>query len=347
MSETLGAGLRQAEELVRAGRPGRAAGVLRGVVAEFPHEPEAWCQLAAAYLGDGKPKPALEAARRAGQLANSEAAHRLSSIALTELGRHEEAVAAARQAVALEPGDWRCQLTLAEALGDAGAMRDAQQPDGHEAVAAARRAVELAPGEPRCFEVLGDIALRAHRWDIAEQAYQAALRLDPANRHARDNLRLVREKAGTPPPRAPGGQPLPPVTEPPPSAVDSVLSLVWPAIRTLSLVLALGPLALVIGGLPSPGPLHGWLGVVLLTFTGLYVTRVIRRIPAAARPGLHRIVLRSPFLVVTVLPLTVGALCLLIWTVIAVFSPGDLQLLVLSCLASALGAVLARLRRRR
>ncbi|MCO1580985.1 tetratricopeptide repeat protein [Crossiella sp. SN42] len=347
-------------------------------------EPEALCRQAAAYLANNKPKRALHAAERATELApDAEAPHRLRGIALTELGRHAEAVAAAREAVRLAPGDWRGQVALAEALGAGGAMLDPQRPEGHQAVAAARRAVELAPAEPRCFEVLGDIALRATRWDITEQAYLAALRLDPGNKHAKLNLDLVRKSAKNARPTgrpgepgagsragagpAPGAGPAAgtapgtahrpqtragsagdgqlPTGEPPPPPADAVARLLWPTARTLTLVLSLGSLALVIAGLPQPGPGHVWLGVLLLAATAVLAALPLRRLPATVRPRLVRILAGRPRLGLTTLLLGFGTLCLLAWTAISLFQPGDIQLPVLTCLSTAVAAVLARLRR--
>ncbi|MGO1049599.1 hypothetical protein [Crossiella sp. CA198] len=305
--------------------------------------PEALCRQAAAYLQHDKPKRALEAARRAAELnRDDEAPHRLASLALTELGRHPEAVAAAREAVRLAPADWRGQIALAEALGAGGAMLDPQRPEGHQAVAAARRAVQLNPAEPRCFEVLGDIALRAKRWDIADQAYQAALRLDPGNQHAKLNLALVRERAAAPP--APAGGQLP-SAEPPSPPATVVAAVLWPTVRTLTLVLSLGSLALIIGGLPEPGRGHVWLGVLLLAATGILAARPWRGLPSSARSKLLRILGTQPRLGLTVFALSLGVLCLVIWTIISLFQPGDLQLPVLTCLSCAVAAVLARLRR--
>ncbi|WHT20687.1 tetratricopeptide repeat protein [Crossiella sp. CA-258035] len=312
-------------------------------------EPEAWCRQAAAHLANGKPKRALQAAERATELApDAEAPHRLRGIALTELGRHAEAVAAAREAVRLAPGDWRGQVALAEALGAGGAMLDPQRPEGHQAVAAARRAVELAPAEPRCFEVLGDIALRATRWDIAEQAYLAALRLDPGNKHAKLNLDLVRKSAKSGQAPAPSGSADDaqlPTGEPPPLPADAVARLLWPTARTLTLVLSLGSLALVIAGLPQPGPGHVWLGVLLLAATAVLAALPLRHLPATVRPRLVRVLASRPRLGLTTLLLGFGALCLLAWTAISLFQPGDIQLPVLTCLSTAVAAVLARLRR--
>lgn len=313
-------------------------------------EPEALCRQAAAHLASNKPRRALQAAQRAAALATTaEWPHRLASIALTELGRHAEAVAAAREAVRLAPGEWRGQIALAEALGAGGAMRDPQRPEGHQAVAAAKRAVELAPAEPRCFEVLGDIALRAARWDIAEQAYLAALRLDPGNQHATLNLKLVHERAAAPAP-PPVAESLPTGEGAPPTegaVADAVARTLWPAARGLTLVLSLGSLALIIAGLPAPGPGHAWLGVLLLAATGVLVALPLRRLPVQGRAMLLRTVLIRPRLGLTVLTLGLSAACLLVWTAVSLFQPGDLQLPVLSCLSAALGAVLARLRRGR
>src|SRR5205085_871130 len=98
------------------------------------------------------PGEALRASGRALQLEPEEEwAHRLASLALGRLGRHADAIAAARQATRLDPENWRAQVRLALALlGSGTAHRQAWQVAG--------RAVELAPHEPEVHNTIGAMA---------------------------------------------------------------------------------------------------------------------------------------------------------------------------------------------
>ncbi|MFD1147445.1 tetratricopeptide repeat protein, partial [Saccharothrix hoggarensis] len=190
MSESIAAAVVRAAELTARGLPRKAIDLLRPVLVANPLHGEAWCRLAAAHLDAGEPDPALDAAKRALVLNGDTVwAQRLTALALSELGRHAEAVVAARECVRRKPDDWRCQVVLAEVL--------AEDPKGlHEAVDVARRAAHLAPSEARAFQVLGDAALRLRDWGTAERAYRTALRLDAGADDVRANLGTVRRKRG-------------------------------------------------------------------------------------------------------------------------------------------------------
>jgi predicted Zn-dependent protease len=81
-----------------------------------PDDGYAVCMLARCHLGRGDAVSALRAACAALRSTPDSAwGHRLRSIALVELGRHREAVTAARESVRLAPHDWHAhdQLSLA------------------------------------------------------------------------------------------------------------------------------------------------------------------------------------------------------------------------------------------
>ncbi|MGX7827277.1 tetratricopeptide repeat protein [Actinokineospora sp. 24-640] len=226
MAELIDAVLADAARLTAAGRPQAAIETLRPVIAEHPDHPGAWCGLAAALLDVGDAQHCLDAAKRAITLGEPAWAHRLASLALTELGRHEEAAISARESARRSPGDWRGYVTLAEALGPIAPA---------EALAAARRAVASAPEEPRTHEVLGSAAERAGDADAAREAYAESLRLDPTNPDVREALARLgrRTSAGgrfgdVPWERVTGWQEAEPEPEKPP-AVDWVLVDAEPA----------------------------------------------------------------------------------------------------------------------
>src|SRR5262245_12729414 len=177
----------RATRLSDEGRPRAAIAVLESALEVDPDHAAAWCRLSAAYLDIGEARESLDAAKRAMTLGEPAWAHRLASLALVELGRHDEAVVSAIEAVRRDPDDWRGLVTLAEALFFA-------EPE--QALRAARRAVELAPDEPRAHEVLGDAAMLAHDWMLAENAYRDALRLDPTNHEVTTKLDRVVRRPG-------------------------------------------------------------------------------------------------------------------------------------------------------
>ena len=96
------------------------------------------------------------------------------------LGQYEEAVAAYRAALHVQPGFRAAQLGLARsllALGDAAA-----------AIAAATTLIERESGDAEAWNVLGTARRLAGDYDGAEQAFRAAVRAAPAYAVARHNL---------------------------------------------------------------------------------------------------------------------------------------------------------------
>jgi predicted Zn-dependent protease len=102
----------------------------------------------------------------------------------------EEAIAAARQALRLDPGDVAAQVTLARGLLRAGQATPALE--------AAERAVALAPGDDGAHEALADARWLAGDEPGALAAYAALARRDgEAASRAVDKARdLYRSRAG-------------------------------------------------------------------------------------------------------------------------------------------------------
>ncbi|MEV0229736.1 hypothetical protein [Nonomuraea sp. NPDC050786] len=144
-----------------------------------------WCDEALARLTAGRPESALEAARRAADLdPGAEWAYRLISLAHERLGRDADAAPAAEQAVELARGSWPARLRLAAVLRRVpGRWR--------EAVEHATLAARFAPEEPGPEVMRGDLALLRGDHTCAEQAYRAALAIDPGHPQARVNLGLA------------------------------------------------------------------------------------------------------------------------------------------------------------
>jgi len=159
-----------------------AAGLARRAVGLDGANAYAWCLLAQAELGRGDHQAALAAASGARSLQpEGEWPHRLVAYALDRLGRHDEAVRSAREAVRLEPHAWQAHVTLARLLSN---MRS----DGAEALRSAERAVALAPHETQAHLTYALVSGASGRHDEAEAAVQRALELDPQDAAAHNEL---------------------------------------------------------------------------------------------------------------------------------------------------------------
>jgi cytochrome c-type biogenesis protein CcmH/NrfG len=299
--------LLRAAELTASGKPRQAIDLLRPLVAAHPRHAEAWCRLAAAHLDLGEADQALDSAKRAMALDGEPAwPQRLAALALSDLGRHQEAAVAARESVRRKPGDWRCYVVLAEVLADA--------PEGAvEAFDSALHASQLAPTEARAFQVLGDAALRMRDWGTAEHAYRSAIKLDPSDADSKANLATVQRRRSS---------------RPAPLQLNKVQ--VWRALRMLSLLLIGGGLLALIAGMPRPTPYLGFFTGALVLCCLVVVLRL--------RPFKLLFSLRK--LAVTVSLLAASALILVGWTVALLFGATTMQPLVLSWLCAVVGGAL-------
>ncbi|MFC4858141.1 tetratricopeptide repeat protein [Actinophytocola glycyrrhizae] len=304
----------QAARLADEGRPRAAIVVLESALATYPGNAAAWCRLSAVYLEVGEPQEALTAAKRAMPLGQPAWAHRLASLALVELERYEEAVVSAGEAVRRDPDDWRGLVTLAEALA---------RSEPEQAVRAARAAVALAPEEARAHEVLGDAAMLAHDWMLAERSYRDALVRDPANddviaKVARlasrpaDNARRRRKPVRT------RGEP----------GFDRVARVAWYlAVRRAAAWQAVLAVVLVFASL-------AWVGLGALLFVGVLAWRGFAGLPPGSRVPLPALWARAPLVVVACAALAVSYVALLVWTVVMAFGGVFVSLLVVAfCLA--------------
>lgn len=176
--------IERARALCELARFDDAAPLLRRAVAAEPQNADAWCLLAQAELGRRHDEDALQAAGTALSLApDDEWPHRLTSIALERLGRHEESLAMARAATRVAPYAWRAFVRLAHA-----AVRSGGRSGRNEALAAARQAVMLAPHEAEPHLALGAVARARKRYKEAESAFRTALAIDPQHSAAHNEL---------------------------------------------------------------------------------------------------------------------------------------------------------------
>ncbi len=176
--------LERARVLMAVGRHREAAVELARCLARRPDLANGWARLGSCRLTLDDLPGALEATERA-LAADPHCGYAwlVRCTVLVRLGRSDEAVRAADEAVRAAPGAWRAHQMRALALEHTG--------DEVGALAAARRAVELAPEQPAAHFVLGRVAGRGGRGELAEEAFRTVLRLDPEHSDARVNLTTV------------------------------------------------------------------------------------------------------------------------------------------------------------
>jgi tetratricopeptide (TPR) repeat protein len=186
------ADLQRARALLDVGRYDQARVALGEYLAGSPQSVEALCLLARSHQLGRDYEQMLDAADQAVTAAPaSEWAHRLRSIALGKLRLPIQALTAARRAVELAPYAWQPYVIMVDALlatGGADARRDAFR--------AAVHAQRLAPQEPEVHNSRGRVFQAISDPAAARRSYQEALRLDPQNPTARNNLAIVELRQG-------------------------------------------------------------------------------------------------------------------------------------------------------
>jgi tetratricopeptide (TPR) repeat protein len=313
----------KAARLSNEGRPHAAIAVLESALRVDPDHPVVWCRLSAAYLDVGDALESLDAAKRAMTLGGPAWAYRLASLALVELGRYDEAVVTAAEAVRRAPDDWRSLVALSEALA-----RD--QPE--QAIMAARAATDRAPEEARAHEVLGDAAMLAHDWMLAEHAYRDAARLDPANQDVAAKLERVVNRPGDDPRR----RRRPVRTRGVTPKFERPHRVAWyVAVRRPTRWLAGGTLVLLV---TSPPPRLALLGMALTLLVAVLAWRAWVGLPDGSRMSLSVLYAKLPLAVVAGVAASVSAVALLSWTATAA-----LDAPVRALLAVALGCALVSL----
>jgi tetratricopeptide (TPR) repeat protein len=176
----------RARTLIDLGRHEQAKAELAKALADDPASTEAWCLLAQCEQKAGDVNAMLYAAGQAlASNPDSEWAHRLQSLALHKLNRHQEAIAAGREAVRLAPNQWQQYVVLVTAMIPRLDLFRA------EAIWAADRAVELAPLHAETHLTRGVLAGAQGNLVEAERNYREALKLDPENAAARNNLATI------------------------------------------------------------------------------------------------------------------------------------------------------------
>jgi tetratricopeptide (TPR) repeat protein len=172
--------LSKIQHLVELGRYREARAEVAQYLATDPDSAIGLCLLATCELNLDKHHAALYAADRAlTTIPEEDWPLRLRALALHKLGESAAAVEAAEAAVRADPSFWANHHTLANV---------SVTVDKHTAHAAAAAAVELAPHQPEAYVTLGLTLSHLKRRREERAAYAEALRLDPENAYALNNL---------------------------------------------------------------------------------------------------------------------------------------------------------------
>ena len=107
-------------------------------------------------------------------------AHFWLGIALTNLGKQEEAIAALRKAIELKPGDFGHYRSLSLALWRHGKL--------DEAINAIRKAIELQPDHGDLYVRLGSILIQQGKMEEGVVAFDKAIALNPADANILNQL---------------------------------------------------------------------------------------------------------------------------------------------------------------
>lgn len=176
--------------LLNLGRDAEALEVCTRLLAVDPDNPELLTVSSIAAMGVERHHEAVKFGRRAVMLApHADWAFGVLASALLANRCEQDATSAAYAAVRLGPQNWLNHLRLAQCLL-------AMPGEREGAWQAASRAVELAPFEPQAHLMIADVAFTGGpstpaQIDLAERAILEALRLDPTNAAAQNDLARV------------------------------------------------------------------------------------------------------------------------------------------------------------
>lgn len=170
--------------------------VWRDVAEKNPSSARAWANLGVALQKEKRDSEAVECYERAVSLNPNHAfAHSNWGGILTRAGKNAEAIPHLRAAATLEPDMPEMRLNLGSALAAEGRAK-AMAGRFAEAESLLREAVQAMPRSVEARGNLGNVLLMQERVAEAVREYEEVLRLDPANRNARENLQLAREFLG-------------------------------------------------------------------------------------------------------------------------------------------------------
>jgi tetratricopeptide (TPR) repeat protein len=173
--------LLKAEHLTEIERWKEAIPLLLQFLAQNPQHHRANCLLSLCYYHLGELKKALEFAEKAiAAEPEEEWGHRLRSIVLSKLGKKKESLKSAEEAVRMAPDQAFSLQTLAVSYLELNQTRKAKQ--------IAEKMRENFPESDAAYFVLGNIHLQSGNPYEAENCFREALRFNPNNSLARNNL---------------------------------------------------------------------------------------------------------------------------------------------------------------
>lgn len=178
-------GIARAAALFERLDPEQAVATLAEVLAADPGSVDGWLLMGRLRLALDEVPAALDAATKAIELAPEDPRPLgLASRALTQLGRHEDAVTMAYRAVIAEPRNplWHDRVAWALLVADRN-LADAEQ--------AARTAVGLDPNEAHYYFTHGVTLDALGHVDQARQALLVSLRMEPDNPVAQHRLAVL------------------------------------------------------------------------------------------------------------------------------------------------------------
>ncbi|PRH80266.1 hypothetical protein C6N75_05155 [Streptomyces solincola] len=179
--------LERAEALYDLGRPEQAAALAGQHLAEHPDDAAALALLARCLRRAGRPAEALGYADQALRADPELPSAWLLRAELLSNARHfGPAEDSARRGLALIPQHWAGYHVLSSVL-----LASGQRARHPEAYAHALRAVELGPEEDTTHFQVGLAAYHLKDHATAQRAYEQALRLNPENSEAHNNLSLL------------------------------------------------------------------------------------------------------------------------------------------------------------
>jgi tetratricopeptide (TPR) repeat protein len=289
------AALERASALCDLRRYDDAAGQLRTVLATDPHNTRGLCLMAQVQLGQAVYDHALRTSQAAiAENPEIDWPYRLASLALSRLGRHQDARAMARTAIRLAPHEPQCHTMLARVHASSG-------KDLGEARTAAERAISLAPHDPASHIVVGMVAAADTRIEDATAAFHRALALEPNNstaHHELARLQLKKHRFGNPVALAQAAGGFATALRADPRArmsrrnLDFVLHVSLGRMAYAMFVVAF--FARQLHGISDAGPAR-WLPAMLLALPILIAVRFVAGLTPELRAQLMRL-LRTPFI---------------------------------------------------
>jgi Flp pilus assembly protein TadD len=199
MGDGIDALLAESDALSNVTRYAAAADRAKDAARQAPGDPRAYWAWARALCGNGQFAEAARMADESIRLAPGAAlGFRLRSTALSSLARSlpkgergplgTDAVASARDAVRLAPGDPNGLLALAQALPLTGDISEADH--------VVQELLRLAPNSAASWVTASLVALAAKNWNAAISASRQALAIEPENYAALNNLGVALRASG-------------------------------------------------------------------------------------------------------------------------------------------------------